>query len=87
MERSRKSPTHVLWRIRTDQNGKARWQSVGSAWVNSDGSINIRARDMIPEDARLQLRVRTTAAARAETTADGDKAEARDLARTWGENN
>ena len=53
-----KTPTHTCYTVRDrGADRKAYWASIGSAWTNRDGSLNISL-DALPLDGKIVLRPR-----------------------------
>jgi hypothetical protein len=51
-----RSQMYVAYNITTREGGKSFWNRCGVAWVNRDGSINIKL-ELLPLDGNLQLRL------------------------------
>ncbi len=52
-----KSPTHVVYHVRDNANGKACWTRIGAAWSHADGQgFNVQI-ECVPLDGRITLRV------------------------------
>lgn len=49
-----------VYNIMENEDGKAKWLKIGTAFVNRDGSINVLL-DAYPRDGKLQIRKKRAA--------------------------
>ncbi len=62
---SKKTPTHNVRLLPESDAQDQSWPFVGAAWQNRDGSFNIILNQELPKGARIQIRKRKAAAAKA----------------------
>ncbi len=56
-ERSSKSPTHIAYQVRDQDDKQSFWTRIGAAWTNADGKgFNIQL-ECVPLNGRITLRV------------------------------